>query len=254
MQKITSINNKLISDTKLLHQKKYRDRSGLFLAEGEKVLQEAISARLIIKEIFSNNETICQKYPKENTFLVTEQIMKKLSTTDTPPEVIAAIEKPSFDTKNIDTGIIVLLDGIQDPGNLGTIIRAASAFDVKAILLSGETVDVYNPKVVRSTVGNLWKLPVLKISKGNIKQQFPKHKLIATTLDKTRKPKAFYEIKEAENLLIMFGSEASGLSEEVINQADMFVDIPMKKNVESLNLSVSAGIIMQYFYMKRDLE
>ena len=202
MQKITSINNKLISDTKLLHQKKYRDRSGLFLAEGEKVLQEAISARLRIKAIFSNNETIC----------------------------------------------------IQDPGNLGTIIRAASAFDVKAILLSGETVDVYNPKVVRSTVGNLWKLPVLKISKGNIKQQFPKHKLIATTLDKTRKPKAFYEIKEAENLLIMFGSEASGLSEEVINQADMFVDIPMKKNVESLNLSVSAGIIMQYFYMKKALE
>ena len=179
--------------------------------------------------------------------------MKRLSTTDTPPEIISIIEKPTFTSKNINSGILILLDGIQDPGNFGTIIRASSAFNIKAILLSGNTVDIYNPKVIRSTVGNLWKIPIIKIDKDNIKRQFPKHKLIATTLDKTKKPTPFYQIKETNNIMIMFGSESSGLSEEVINQADIFVDIPMEKNIESLNLSISAGIIMQYFYMKRAL-
>lgn len=254
MQKITSVKNPLICETQLLHQKKHRDKSGLFLAEGQKVLQEAIESGLCIKHIFSSDEKILSKFSDEkNSVLVSESVMKKLSTTDSIPEIAAIIEKPFYDFKKLKNGPIILLEGIQDPGNLGTIIRSACAFGVGAILLSGDTVDLYNPKVVRSTVGNLWKVPVLKMSSNELKKQFNNALFVATTLDKNLKPKAFYEIETSKNPVVMFGSEASGLSDEMLKIADEFVKIPMEENVESLNLSVSAGIIMQYLHMKKAL-
>lgn len=256
MQKITSPSNALILETKLLHQKKHRDKSGIFLAEGQKVLEEAIESGLEIKHIFVSDEKVTSKFNVYNdiTVIVNEQIMKKLSTTDTPPEIVAAIKKPSYDQKKLKNSPIILLEKIQDPGNLGTIIRAASAFDISAIILIGDTVDLYNPKVVRSTVGNLWKVPVIKMDEKDLKEQFKDYRFFATTLDKSKSPKPFYEIAMPANSIIMFGSEANGLSTEMLEAADEFVHIPMSQGVESLNLSVSAGIIMQYFYMKKALD
>ncbi len=249
MQTITSVNNQTVLSAKLLHQKKHRDQEGLFLVEGLKVIEEAVSSNLNIQKIFLTNEKTGQnlKISTDKIFLVNEAVMKKLSTTDTPAEIIAIIEKPKHKLSSFQDKTVVLLDNVKDPGNLGTIIRTAAAFGISAVVLTGETVDIYNPKVIRATVGNLWKIPVLKMKSDELKKTFKNHRFLATTLDKNKKPKAFFEVKKNKNTVIMFGSEAGGLSDKMLNLADEFIMIPMENNVESLNLSISAGIVMYEF-------
>ena len=136
---------------------------------------------------------------------------------------------------------------IKDAGNLGTIIRAAVAFNIDAIILYGNTVEIYNPKVVRSAVGNLWKIPVYSVEDiGFIKNNFKEYERVAT-LPKNESSVWLDDLKlKKDRVLLMFGSEATGLSEELINIATVSVTIKMNTLVESLNLSLSAGIIMYY--------
>ena len=139
---------------------------------------------------------------------------------------------------------VILLEGIKDAGNLGTILRTASAFGIDGIVLYGDTVDLYNPKCVRSTVGCLWKTPVIKVEnfKG-LKDIFTPFERVAT-LPKGDNVIGLSDYKPNEKVLIMFGSEADGLSDELKSFATKNVTIEMNNSVESLNLGVSASIIM----------
>ena len=234
--KITSVNNNLIKETaKLLKGSKYRDTARLFIIEGNKGIEEALNAGLEIVNIFSVEgfENLPQRVE------VTDAVLSKISDAKTPPKAVAVAKQ--LNSKWSDKfKKVILLEGIKDPGNLGTILRTASAFNMDAVVLYGDTVDLYNPKTVRSAVGNLWKIPVFKFDDLKIFDDFEK---IATLPDNKNSVK-LQNYKPKEKVLIMFGSESDGLSNELKSFATKNVTIEMSDNVESLNLSVSAAIVM----------
>ena len=169
--------------------------------------------------------------------------MSKISSTVTPPKVVAVAKKIKREW-NHDYKKVVLLEDIKDAGNLGTIIRTSAAFGVDAIVLYGDTVDLYNPKCVRSSVGNLWKIPVFEYSEmSDLRVNFMGYERIAT-LPKSLNSKMLQEYVPANRLLVMFGSEAMGLSQDLKDFATQNITIEMDSIVESLNLSISAGIIL----------
>ena len=234
--KITSVNNELIKETaKLLKGGKYRNESGLFIIEGEKGIEEAIKSGLEIVHIFSTEGF----ESNQSRIEVTEAVISKISDAKSAPKSVAVAKqlKPKWSDKYKK---VILLEGIKDPGNLGTILRTASAFNIDAVVLYGDTVDLYNPKTVRSAVGNLWKIPVFKFENLDI---FKNYERIAT-LPVKENTINLKNYKPEEKVLIMFGSEADGLSDGLKNFATKNITIEMNGSVESLNLSVSAAIVM----------
>ena len=159
--------------------------------------------------------------------------------------MVAVAKQPKQDFKILETAKkVVLLEGVKDAGNLGTVLRTASAFGIDAVVLYGDTVDLYNPKCVRSTVGCLWKTPVYQIKAIDVlKDLFGSFECIAT-LPKGVNVIDLEDYQPEEKTLVMFGSEADGLSDELKNFATKNVTIEMSKDVESLNLSVSASVVM----------
>lgn len=240
--KITSVNNDLVKETAKLLKGKYRDESGLFLIEGEKGVKEAINAGVNIERIFVLEGV--NDYPKDKIIETTETVLSKISDAKSAPKVVAVAHQVPQNLETIKKAKkVILLEGIKDAGNLGTILRTASAFGFDGIILYGDTVDLYNPKCVRSTVGCLWKTPVIKIEKfKELKDIFTSFERVAT-LPKGDNVIGLSDYKPSEKVLIMFGSEADGLSEELKNFATKNVTIEMVENVESLNLSISVGVV-----------
>ena len=239
--KITSVNNDLIKETAKLLKCKYREESSLFLVEGAKGIVEALEAQLEILHIFSSEGFENYKQRIE----VTEPVLGKISDAKTPPKAVAVVKQPHYKWSDKFKKVI-LLEGIKDPGNLGTILRSAAAFGVDAIVLYGDTVDLYNPKCVRSAVGNLWKVPVFKVSDLSMFEHYEK----IATLPVGVNVIPLKNYKPSERMLIMFGSEADGLSEELKKAADINITIETDESVESLNLSVSASIVMYELFLK----
>lgn len=243
---ITSVNNELIKQVVKLQQKKHRDEVQKFILEGFKPIEEAFNANLDIEQVFVLKEKAAKyAFIKDKIILTTEPVLKKISTTESAPEAVAVAKQKKFTLKNISSAQkVVLLENIKDVGNLGTILRTAKAFLQDAIILYGDTVDLYNPKCVRSAVGNLWKIPVVQIKDiKELKSTFKDFERVATlpsavdTIDlKDYKAKSPY--------LIMFGSEADGLSLELIDFATKKVTIKMHSDVESLNLAISVGVVL----------
>lgn len=247
---ITSVNNELVKNTVKLQQKKYRDEEKKFLLEGFKPIEEAFNSGIEIDYIFVNKESLGRlgfpaQQQKAKIILTTEPILKKISTTDSPPEAVAVARQKIFTLDDIKSAKkVVLLENIKDSGNLGTILRSAKAFSQDAIILFGDTVDLYNPKCVRSAVGNLWKIPVVQIKDfSSLKSDFETFEKIAT-LPKSEGTINLKDFQATSPYLVMFGSEADGLSQDLIDFSTKKVTIEMNDNVESLNLSISVGIIL----------
>ena len=252
MNEITSINNELIKLTAKLSQKKFRDETGLFLIEGEKAVAEAIWAGLKIKNIFINktNEKLLKKYENSNPIIVNEKILEKITDAKTAPDIIATAYKFENNLSSLPNqeSTILLLENIKDAGNLGTAIRTAAAFGIDGIVLLGETVDLFSPKVVRSSVGYLWKTPIFKTDNFDlIKKYFSNHTFYTTSVDKNLPLVKLKEVQKNKSAVISFGSEAFGVSDELVNKSDVYVTIPIKGDVESLNLSMSIGIVLYEF-------
>lgn len=244
--KITSVNNELVKETAKLLKSKYRDETGLFLIEGEKGVREAIEAGVNIERIFVLEGI--SLFANLEIIETTESVLSKISDTKSAPKVIAVARKPQQTIEQFkDFKKVILLEGIKDAGNLGTILRTAAAFGIDGIVLYGDTVDLFNPKCVRSTVGCLWKTPIVKIQDIlTLKEIFTHYERVAT-LPKGENVVNLSEYKPNEKSLIMFGSEADGLSEDLKYFATKNVTIEMAENVESLNLSVSVAVIMYKF-------
>lgn len=238
-------NNKLKELVKL-HQKKYRDETGLFIVEGLKSVQELIEEKIEIIDIFATKEfNINHKYS-----IIKENVMKKLTTTTSPCEILAIAKQTTTENETKKANKVILLDSISDPGNLGTIIRSAAAFGIEGIILFGDCVDLYSSKVIRSTAGNFFKVPTMKIkTTKDIKTYFPNHKVIATALSKENNI-SLKECAQIDKYIIMFGSEAKGLSKELTQITDKNIKLEMTNNVESLNLSVSASIVLYELFTK----
>jgi TrmH family RNA methyltransferase len=243
---ITSLNNELIKETAKLKQKKYRDEEKKFLLEGFKVIQEAFLSNIEIENVFVLHKNASKYiFLKDKLIFTTEAVLKKISTTDSIPDAVAVAKQKVFTIENIQNPQrVILLENIKDLGNLGTILRTAKAFSQDLIILFGDTVDLYNPKCIRASVGNLWKIPIVQIKDLNIlKSVFKNHEKIAT-LPKAKNTISLNQFNSKQPYLIMFGAEAEGLSEDLINFATKKVTIEMNKEVESLNLSVAVGILL----------
>ncbi len=246
---ITAVNNNLVKETAKLQQRKYRDNTGKFLLEGFKAIDEAFRAGIDIETVFVLKEKAGNYgFLKDKIILTNEAVLKKISTTDTAPEAVGIAFQRHYGIKDIEGAQkVVLLENIRDLGNLGTILRTAAAFGADAIVLYGECVDIYNPKCVRSSVGNLWKLPVVHITDFvQLKDVFKSYKRIATL------PRAKKLLKDFETdfpVVVMFGSEADGLSPELIDFSTDEVKIEMSPDVESLNLSVSCAVVLYKIFI-----
>ena len=177
--------------------------------------------------------------------------MKKISTTSSPCEILAIAKQRKFEkSKFKNFKKIVLLDSISDPGNLGTIIRSAAAFGIDGIVLFSDCVELYSPKVIRSTAGNFFKVPIVNIkTESELKELFSSHTIIATALSKENNI-SIKECKNFDKYILMFGSEATGLCKELLKIADKNIKLEMTNNVESLNLSVCASIIFYEIFTK----
>ncbi len=248
---ITSVNNDLVKETAKLQQKKYRTQSGKFLLEGFKSIKEAFDYGIKIEKVFVDKKHVANYTFFDGDIIeTTEAVLKKLSSTESAPEAVAVGFQKIYDKsvfKNAQK--VVLLENIKDLGNLGTIIRSSVAFNVDVIVLyGGQSVDIYNPKSVRASVGNLWKIPIVEIKEFNdLKEIFGTFNRVAT-LPRTKNLLKNYKINLPA--LIMFGSEADGLSQELTEYSTDTVKIEMSKAVESLNLASSVSIILYELFME----
>ncbi len=246
---ITSVNNELVKESAKLQQKKYRNQSGKFLLEGYKAIKEAFDCGIKLEKVFVEKSHLNEyEFAKDLIIETTEPVLKKLTTTESAPEAIAIGFQKTYD-KNLlkNTKKVVLLEDIKDLGNLGTIIRSSVAFGADAIILYGESVDIYNPKCVRASVGNLWKLPIIHLTKiEELEENFKDFERIAT-LPRTNNLLKTFTAKQP--CLVMFGSEANGLSEDLIKFSTNSVKIEMAQTVESLNLATSVSVILYELFV-----
>lgn len=246
---ITSVNNDLVKETAKLQQKKYRNQSGKFLLEGYKAIREAFDCGIVFDRVFVDKKHLSEYLFAGSAIIeTTDAVLKKLSTTDSAPEAVAIGVQKEYDKRLLNSSKkVVLLENIKDLGNLGTIIRSSLAFGADAIILYGDSVDIYNPKCVRASVGNLWKLPIFHFKTvEELKDNFSNFERVAT-LPRSNNLLKTYKAKLP--ILVMFGSEADGLSGDLINFATDSVKIEMAKTVESLNLATSVSVILYQLFV-----
>lgn len=245
MKNITSKDNEKIKYVaKLSLNKKFRESEKKFVVEGFKAIYDAYCFGLKLNDVFVHNSFI-EKFDfldETKLTLVEDNILKKISTTDSFSKCVAVFDMVDYGINDLKTkNTIILLENIKDAGNLGTIIRSANAFGIDGIILYGDTIDIYNPKVIRSSVGNFLKIPILKTKDIELIQTaFKTHTFYATKVDTDIDLK---KVKFEEKKVIMFGSEADGLSQELFDITHKFFTIKMQNKVESLNLSAAASIV-----------
>ena len=232
---ITSLKNEKVKYWYNLRNKKFRDQERRFLIEGDHLINEARKQNLVIETI--------SIVDKNADYYVTKEIMEKISEQKSISYNAAVV---CFIKEDSITGNVLILDGVQDPGNLGTIIRSCIAFGVSNIILSDNSVDLYNSKVIRATEGMIFNINVLR---RNLIEFIPivknlGYKIIGTDV------KNGINIKNInkENIAIVMGSEGQGLSNEVKNMCDNFVYIKMDNACESLNVGVATSILLYEVY------
>ena len=241
MEIITSKNNHKIVFAQKLKQKKYRDEFSLALIESDKVIQEAVNSNIKIKQLFCSKDKL-DKAPNiacDELYQIDDSLCKLLSSTVTSQNMFAVIEIPQ--AKNICLGKRVLvLDNLQNPDNMGAILRTSMATDFKDIVLIN-CVDVYNEKVIRSSMGNVFKANFIKTDYQSINNVLQGYQICVADMF----GEDVFNVRNfAQKVALVIGNEGNGVSENLRKICTKVVSIPMQNNVESLNASVSAGIIM----------
>jgi len=243
---IESGDNKKYKLAKKLKQKKYRDRFGLYLIEGINLLEEAKKVNAPIEVIF-----ICEgmnDFPFEKKrFFLSEKLFKDLSDTENSQGVIAVLRKNKLDLSDLalsNKDNLLILDCLQDPGNIGTIIRTAVATDYKAIITLKGTGDIYSPKTVRATAGLINRIPIIEIENELDLVKIINEKGIKLVTTSPRAIEPYYKTQLINGIALIVGNEGNGIRESLMDKADISVNIPMNNNVESLNAAVAASIIM----------
>jgi len=242
MEKLTSRQNRIISHFRNLGKdKSYREECGEYVCDGEKLLGEALKW---------GEEITCVLWAKTpgidvpsavKQYEVSEELLQYVSPMKTAPGVIFSVKRRDFECGQL--GKTLVLETIQDPGNLGTILRTANALNIDTIILTGECADLYNPKTVRAAMGALFRQRVLKMSREDMRTLLTDqgYRLFGAALsDKSHDIRTV----ELKNCAIAVGSEGQGLSDHFLAMCDGEVIIPMNPQCESLNAGVAAAIIM----------
>ncbi len=250
---ITSKDNDTIKFLKKLKDKKYRDQENAYIIEGAKLIKEAIQENIKIKMVIlcdgcsaenAIDSDLKYEIAKYECICVSEKIFLGLTNVVNPQGILAVVEKNN-NTNEIDynDNLFLILDDLQDPGNMGTILRTADSINLKQIIVSKGSADVYNPKVVRSTMGAIFRIKVIEsddLSKTIKEMKKHKIKVAATSL---QTDKSIYDINY-EKTAIVIGNEANGVSDKVLETVDEKIKIPMAGKTESLNASVATAIVL----------
>ncbi|HLS20276.1 MAG TPA: RNA methyltransferase [Bacillota bacterium] len=242
---LTSIQNARVKQWRKLHQRKHREREQKFLIEGFHLIEEAYKSNWPIETIIITDESDLSEWMKAfEVVIVNEIVFNHLAQTKTPQGIIAIVNK--HDLPFNMTGHVLLLDAIQDPGNLGTIIRTADAAGFSAIYLGRGTVDLYNDKVIRATQGSLFHLPIIQGELKEIIEQLKSESYTILATDLSEQTVNYFSIKNITKGALILGNEGAGISQPYIDRADISVKIPLYGQAESLNVSVAAGILMYH--------
>jgi TrmH family RNA methyltransferase len=266
---IQSVDNQRIKVIKKLQQKKYRDLNNEFIIEGEKALQEALERNILqnyyvineiyISESFSFKRISEQSLGNIQIYTVTDKVFSNISNVKSPQGCLAiirykqmelseVIDRPianmldsSVNNKVLNNKLIIILDAIQDPGNLGTIIRIADAVGVRAIILGNGCSDAYSDKVVRSAMGSLFHVPIIQKDIIDAIAILKRSKYHIMAADLQGNP--YYSIEPCNNIALIMGNEGSGLSEIIRQHVQSYVSIPMPGQAESLNVAVATAVL-----------
>lgn len=257
IKKITSKDNFIIKKVRQLKTKKGRDKYNEFLVEGLHLIEESIKNNIEINFIVYCDTFLMNAYNEElisylheknvHIYNISDQQFKQITETETPQGILGVVKKPCFDLHQVlsePKNNILILDRIQDPGNMGTILRTADAAGINSVIIIKGSVDIYLPKTIRAAAGSIFRLPILHMDNPSsvmfLLKKYKK-KAIATS------PKAacfYYDLPLAEDVALIIGNEANGVSQEFLEQVNHVVKIPMLRNTESLNASIAASIVM----------
>ncbi|MHC1722900.1 MAG: TrmH family RNA methyltransferase [Aminipila sp.] len=265
MKKITSQDNRIFKMCLQLENKKYRDKLGKYIIEGPNLIEEALKNSVMPDFVIINEANIqtpeiislCHKYTNETgkseqdrILVFEEKLFQKLTQTENSQGILGIVDKFTFteekffDCPKEGSGNILVLDRLQDPGNVGTIIRTADAAGYNGIMVLKGTVDIFSPKVVRACTGSLFRIPILFVDSPNHALDIlKKHgKYVISTGFETEK--YYYEVDLKKNIGLVIGNEGNGIGQEFKEQSDEIIKIPMAGSIESLNASVAAAILM----------
>ena len=242
---ITSKANSVVKNAKKLHQKKYRKSA--YLIEGWHLFEEAVQAGVTIEKVFALESYRDQLAAFPQTIWVSEEILLDLADTQTPQGIVAVIQKEEVGLPDLHQGKFLFLEDVQDPGNVGTMIRTADAAGFTGVIVSDKSADIYSLKTLRSMQGSHFHLPIYRLPLASFVEEAKKSDLpiLATTL--SRESKDYRELSSLENFVLVMGNEGQGISSVMAESADQLVHIGMKGRAESLNVAVAAGILMFYF-------
>ncbi|GAA3409426.1 TrmH family RNA methyltransferase [Paenibacillus hodogayensis] len=253
-EKIESLHNPRVKQWAQLLDKKGRDKQGLYLVEGIHLVHEALKFRAGVETLLFSAERgipdeiagLLERETDLECVAVSEPVLQKCSDAQTPQPVIAVVRKTQAATNSLlerERALVVVVDGVQDPGNLGTIIRSADAVGATGVVLGLGTVDLYNPKTVRSTMGSMFHLPIVEAALPPLLAEAKRKgiRLFNTSLQATR---TCYETDWTEASWIVLGNEGKGVSPEVAAQIDEHIIIPMKGPSESLNVAMAATVLL----------
>lgn len=260
---ISSTSNQQIKNLVLLQTKsKAREKQNAFVIEGIKMFEEVRSQskdsliKTYVAESFYHE--VCLSTP--NYFegidyeIVTDQVFKEISETMTPQGILAVVKKPSYNLEsmvNKENATLMVLEDIRDPGNLGTIIRTAEGAGVTGIILSSSSVDIFNPKVIRSTMGAIYRVPFVYVDDIVAILEKLHEKGVSSYAAHLSATNFYDEIIYPKKTAMIIGNEANGIKEETAKIASEYIKIPMEGNVESLNAGVAAAILMYEVYRQR---
>lgn len=236
---ITSLDNDNVKKWKKLCKKKYRDEFGIYLVEGEHLVEEAYKSGVLDKVIVLDGES----YSYDNIVYVSYEVMKALSSLDTPNRIMGVCKKK--ESSELLGKRYLLLDGVQDPGNLGTIVRSAVAFNIDTIVLSNDTVDLYNPKVLRSTQGMIFHTNIIECDLIDVISKLHDKNITVygTDVNNGIDARELSDLDKTSFALVM-GNEGNGVRKEVKELCDKNLYINMNENVESLNVGVATSILL----------
>lgn len=242
---ILSTQNARVKYWAKLHEKKHRDQEQLFLVEGEHLIQEAIQSQRLVTLLLQKGEAFSFDFDGE-IVIVSESVCGKLAQSKSGTSCIGVVRMEAIFQDELQR--VIFLDGVQDPGNLGTIVRSALAFGFDKIYLSKNCVDIYNDKVIRSTQGALFHLA---IERCDIKEAIRELKVLGFDIYVTnlKAAKQLHETHTPAKLGLVFGNEGQGVSSEIIEEATQNIIVEMA-TFESLNVAVAAGICMHYYYVQ----
>ena len=253
MQQISSVNNKTIKELAKLNKKKYREDTGLYIIEGFHLIEEALKIDKKFQYLLGTDEALSKAkemgvdIDSDKVILINKAIARHLSDTKNSQEIFMILKINQPKDFSFNYGKWVLLDDLADPGNVGTIIRTADAAGFDGVILSPESVDLYNPKTQRSMQGSQFHIELIKKDLSKVITDFQDNGIpvYASMLDKTAKELPDFE--KTPQLALVIGNEAHGVSEMISQMSDEKLYIPIKGQAESLNAAVAAGIMIYHF-------